>query len=105
MTPCVQQGWLRTDAATHSSRTQDSKLANVLFAFELQRRVTAAGLPITANALHPGFIPGSGFWRSTHCCVKCCVKCCCGIVCRPCGVTQSVANGEKCEVYVTCLRL
>ena len=32
-----------------------SKLANLLFTFELDRRLTAAGLPVKALAAHPGF--------------------------------------------------
>jgi NAD(P)-dependent dehydrogenase (short-subunit alcohol dehydrogenase family) len=40
-----------------------SKLANVLFASELARRLDAAGRNITSNSLHPGAIPGSGFTR------------------------------------------
>ena len=32
-----------------------SKLANVLFAFELQRRCSAHGVPVTSVAAHPGF--------------------------------------------------
>jgi len=40
-----------------------SKLANVLFTRELARRVDAAGSDVTANSLHPGAIPGSGFSR------------------------------------------
>ncbi|ACU71530.1 short-chain dehydrogenase/reductase SDR [Catenulispora acidiphila DSM 44928] len=32
-----------------------SKLANLLFTFELQRRLAAAGLPAVALAAHPGF--------------------------------------------------
>ncbi len=32
-----------------------SKLANLLFVLELQRRLTAAGSPIRATAAHPGF--------------------------------------------------
>ena len=32
-----------------------SKLANLLFAFELQRKVDAAGLPIASYAAHPGY--------------------------------------------------
>ncbi len=32
-----------------------SKLANLLFTFELDRRVRAAGLPVTAVAAHPGY--------------------------------------------------
>ena len=40
-----------------------SKLANVLFAAELARRLDARGRTILSNSVHPGFIPGSGFWR------------------------------------------
>jgi hypothetical protein len=40
-----------------------SKLANVLFASELARRLDARGRAVTSNSVHPGFIPGSGFWR------------------------------------------
>ncbi len=40
-----------------------SKLANVLFATELARRLERAGREATSNALHPGAIPGSGFGR------------------------------------------
>ncbi len=40
-----------------------SKLANVLFAAELARRLDAAGREVTSNSLHPGAIPGSGFSR------------------------------------------
>lgn len=32
-----------------------SKLANLLFAFELDRRLKAAGLPLTSVAAHPGY--------------------------------------------------
>lgn len=35
-----------------------AKLANVLFAFELDRRCRRAGLALTANAAHPGFVFG-----------------------------------------------
>ena len=40
-----------------------SKLANVLFAAELARRLDAAGRSVTSNSVHPGAIPGSGFAR------------------------------------------
>ncbi|MFB6106875.1 MAG: SDR family NAD(P)-dependent oxidoreductase [Halobacteriaceae archaeon] len=38
-----------------------SKLANVLFAHELARRAPAG---VDAAAVHPGFVPGSGLYRS-----------------------------------------
>ncbi|MFC6837658.1 SDR family NAD(P)-dependent oxidoreductase [Halomarina ordinaria] len=40
-----------------------SKLANVLFTVELADRL--AGTGVTANAYHPGFVPGSGLYRDT----------------------------------------
>ncbi len=40
-----------------------SKLANILFAVELARRLNDDGRGITSNSLHPGAIPGSGFSR------------------------------------------
>jgi NAD(P)-dependent dehydrogenase (short-subunit alcohol dehydrogenase family) len=40
-----------------------SKLANVLFAAELSRRLDATGRDVTSNSVHPGAIPGSGFSR------------------------------------------
>lgn len=33
----------------------ESKLANLLFALELERRLSAAGLPVTSLAAHPGY--------------------------------------------------
>ncbi|QQE79897.1 oxidoreductase [Alicyclobacillus sp. SO9] len=46
------------DAAKGYSRWRfygQSKLANLLFAYELQRRLTAAGWPVISVACHPGF--------------------------------------------------
>lgn len=40
-----------------------SKLANVLFAAELARRLDGTDRSITSNSVHPGAIPGSGFSR------------------------------------------
>ena len=42
---------------------QRSKLANILFTAELAQRLEQADRAITANAFHPGAIPGSGFTR------------------------------------------
>jgi len=42
---------------------QRSKLANVLFTAELARRLERRGSEVTANCLHPGAVPGSGFSR------------------------------------------
>ena len=49
------------DPRSHSGRYRkwsaygQSKLANLLFTFELDRRVRAKGLPVTAVAAHPGY--------------------------------------------------
>jgi NAD(P)-dependent dehydrogenase (short-subunit alcohol dehydrogenase family) len=41
--------------AYHPQKTySNSKLANLLFAFELHREFTAHGLPVTSTAAHPG---------------------------------------------------
>jgi len=40
-----------------------SKLANILFTAELARRLDRAGSNVTANSIHPGAIPGTGFGR------------------------------------------
>jgi NAD(P)-dependent dehydrogenase (short-subunit alcohol dehydrogenase family) len=56
----------RTESVGHYSGTWaygHSKLANVLFAAELARRLGAAGREVTSNSLHPGAIPGSDFSR------------------------------------------
>jgi NAD(P)-dependent dehydrogenase (short-subunit alcohol dehydrogenase family) len=54
-------GRLRRDDLMHSSGYQrwrvygQAKLANLLFALELQRRLDAAALPVRSLAAHPGF--------------------------------------------------
>ncbi|ESS10159.1 MAG: dehydrogenase [uncultured archaeon A07HN63] len=40
-----------------------SKLANILFTIELANRLDRADRAVTANCVHPGAIPGSGFVR------------------------------------------
>ncbi|NUE03432.1 SDR family NAD(P)-dependent oxidoreductase [Halorubraceae archaeon YAN] len=40
-----------------------SKLANILFSSELARRLAVSDRSITANSIHPGAIPGTGFSR------------------------------------------
>jgi len=53
----------RVDRYSGTWAYSHSKLANVLFAAELARRLDAAGREVTSNSLHPGAIPGSGFSR------------------------------------------
>lgn len=40
----------------------DSKLATLLFTYELADRLDGSG--VTANAVHPGIVPGTSLWRS-----------------------------------------
>ncbi|MDX2284109.1 MAG: SDR family NAD(P)-dependent oxidoreductase [Bacteroidia bacterium] len=44
-------------------RYATSKLCNLLFAYELHRRLQAAGSRITVNAFDPGLMPGTGLAR------------------------------------------
>ena len=43
----------------------NSKLANLLFTAELQRRLTASGSPVRAMAAHPGFVDTAMYDEST----------------------------------------
>jgi NAD(P)-dependent dehydrogenase (short-subunit alcohol dehydrogenase family) len=51
------------DAYSGLAAYNRSKLANILFTRELDRRCTAAGRDLTVSAVHPGAIPGSNFSR------------------------------------------
>ena len=42
---------------------KDSKLCNMLFAYELERRLEAAGSKITVNSVGPGLITRTGLFR------------------------------------------
>jgi NAD(P)-dependent dehydrogenase (short-subunit alcohol dehydrogenase family) len=46
------------------SAYQQSKLANLLFTLELQRRLTAAGSAVRAVAVHPGYVATNLQFRS-----------------------------------------
>lgn len=48
-----------------SQAYSDSKLANLLFTFELQRRLTAAGSSVRALAVHPGMVRTNLFGHAT----------------------------------------
>jgi len=43
-----------------------SKLANVLFAYQLAARLAVVAPEVTATAYHPGFVPSTGLYRSTR---------------------------------------
>ena len=57
--------WLGTEALAHpsddlgSARYFYSKLCNLYFTYELDRRLRAKGSRITCNALNPGFMPAT----------------------------------------------
>jgi NAD(P)-dependent dehydrogenase (short-subunit alcohol dehydrogenase family) len=60
-------------------RYTTSKLCNLLFTYELDRRLRAAGqqtplIPITVNAYDPGPVPGTGLIRDWHTLVAYLVK-------------------------------
>jgi NAD(P)-dependent dehydrogenase (short-subunit alcohol dehydrogenase family) len=48
-----------------SQAYSDSKLANLLFSIELQRRLTVSGAPVRALAVHPGMIRTNLFGHAT----------------------------------------
>lgn len=52
-----------TDGAEGRRRYTTSKLCNVLFAYELDRRLDSGGQGVTVNAFDPGLMPGSGLAR------------------------------------------
>ncbi|WP_135821177.1 SDR family NAD(P)-dependent oxidoreductase [Halostella litorea] len=49
-----------------------TKLMNLLFAYELADRLRGTG--VTATALHPGFVPGSGLYRDSALYVRAAMK-------------------------------
>jgi len=57
-------GNLQSDEYTPWGAYGQSKLANLMFAYELDRRCRAKGLPVTANAIHPGVV-NTELWRYT----------------------------------------
>jgi protochlorophyllide reductase len=42
---------------------KDSKLCNMLFSYELERRLTSSGSKVTVNAFGPGLITRTGLFR------------------------------------------
>jgi len=74
-----------------------AKLANVLFARELARRLERAGRSVTSNSVHPGAIPASGFTRF----LPGPISELAGLLERVPGVT-SVTEGAAALVYLAC---
>ena len=76
---------------------KNSKLANVLFAYELDRRLHGTG--VTVNAVCPGFIPSTELFRHNPV-VKCYLICCCNILFRCFRVTRTISSGAENVVFV-----
>jgi len=60
----VPAGLKPASAAANQFRYATSKLCNLLFAYELDRRLRAAGSAATVNAFDPGLMPGTGLARA-----------------------------------------
>ena len=75
----------------------NSKLANLLFMYELNRRLPE-NVGVRVNALSPGWIPTTNLNRRP--CVKCCLVCCFRGVCRCCSKASSLSKASDCVMYV-----
>ena len=75
-----------------------SKLANVLHARELARRLPDDGP--TANALHPGVVPGSGFARHLPGPLPALVRAAGSLSALPFGGVDSPADAAQTSVYL-----
>lgn len=62
----VPAGIQPTSARANQFRYTTSKLCNLFFAYELDRRLRAAGLAVTVNAFDPGLMPGTGLVRRAN---------------------------------------
>ena len=77
---------------------KNSKLANVLFAYELNRRLE--GTKVTCNAMNPGLIPSTNFSRHQRIFLRCCFLCCC-LTCGRClGISRTTSQGARCVTYL-----
>ena len=76
---------------------KNSKLANVLFGYELARRLHGSG--VTCNSLCPGFLPQTGLIRHNQC-IRCLLVCCFRGFCRCLPITRTTGKGADGIVYV-----
>ena len=87
---------LKPEAYNGSLAYKNSKMANVLFAHELHRRLD--GTSVTCNVINPGFMPSTNVFRNQTCFGKCFMQCFLPCVC-PC-MTRSVSQGANCVAFV-----
>lgn len=87
---------LKTGAYNGKLAYKNSKLANVLFAYELNRRLDGTG--VTCNVLNPGFIPSTNVFRNQNVFSKCCMRCFFPFICS-CKVT-TVSQAASSVVFV-----
>lgn len=73
----------------HLRRYTTSKLCNLLFANELDRRLRAAGRTVSCDAFDPGAVPGTGLLRESGRLVRALVA---GPLLRPLGVRVETAE-------------
>ena len=62
----VPPGLDPASAQTNQFRYVTSKLCNLYFTYELDRRLRAAGSAVTVNAFNPGLMPGTGLARANQ---------------------------------------
>ena len=75
----------------------NSKLANVLFSYELDRRLHGSG--VTCNCLAPGFIPETRLNRENKF-IRCMLICCFRGILRCLPITTSISKGGDSVVFV-----
>jgi len=79
-----------------------SKLMQIMFTYELQRRLRLHQLPIVCSCLNPGFIPSTGLIRNSGVMAKFFLRWCLGGLLRSCClVTRTAEDGGFCIYLVT----
>jgi NAD(P)-dependent dehydrogenase (short-subunit alcohol dehydrogenase family) len=76
-----------------------SKLCNILFTYELQRRLRKEGSAVAVNALCPGFIPATGLAREQSGCARFMLRYVLDGVCSSCAkITRTPKDGAECQL-------
>ena len=76
---------------------KNSKLANVLFSYELDRQLHGTG--VKCNSVCPGFIPETHLNRNNRF-LRCMLICCFRGLCRCVPITRSISRGAEGVVFV-----